>query len=136
MEEKIMEKLLLKWSLNEGETAISIERYCHNCGKKMMFKDSSKRRKNANGKNIFEFAIFKCENGHTWNQMLGIYKSNEERKRMYISETRNNEKPDIIEIAKCKVFGIKEIEIVLTHVDEQWRFDKLLAQQIEQTSRS
>lgn len=43
----------------------TIERYCHNCGKKVLFTDSLKRRQNANGKNLYNYAIFKCSNGHT-----------------------------------------------------------------------
>lgn len=53
----------------------TVERYCSGCGRKVEFKDSGVRRHNANGKNLTQFAIYKCENGHTWNMKLQDYKA-------------------------------------------------------------
>lgn len=47
-----------------------VERYCSGCKQKVIFKDSLVRRNNANGKKIYQYAIYKCERGHTWNKML------------------------------------------------------------------
>lgn len=48
----------------------SVFRYCSKCKSKVVFKDSMVKRHNANGKNIYMFAIYKCEKGHTWNKVL------------------------------------------------------------------
>jgi len=131
-----MEKLTLKWNLIEDAVNERVERYCHNCGKKVIFKDSLKRRKNANGKNIFEYAIYKCDRGHTWNHCLVVYKSTTEIDRMQTVVAKESRKMDIIELAKAKELGIREIEIVLTQVTGKWRIDKLLGQQVQDLSRS
>ena len=46
------------------------KRYCHGCGKPVVFADSGKVRRNANGKDIYSFNIFKCPRDHTWNRRL------------------------------------------------------------------
>ena len=51
------------------------KRYCKNCRRTTLFTDTNIRRHNANGKNIYRFAIYKCPKNHTWNQKLHIYKS-------------------------------------------------------------
>lgn len=43
---------------------------CSNCKSKVVFKNSNVKRHNANGKNIYKFAIYKCDKGHTWHKML------------------------------------------------------------------
>ena len=45
-------------------------RYCPGCGRVVPFRDSGKIRRNANGKTIHAFAIFKCPKDHTWNCRL------------------------------------------------------------------
>lgn len=70
-----MEKVLhINWSI-EGNKTDKVERYCHNCGKKVEFTDSLKRRQNANGKDIYHFAIYKCDQGHTWNMKIESFKA-------------------------------------------------------------
>lgn len=70
------ERKVIKWDLHASDLKqLTIERHCHNCGRKVKFHDSMIRRHNANGKNIYQFAIYKCEKGHTWNKKLNIYKS-------------------------------------------------------------
>lgn len=64
----------INWEI-KGSGDCAVERYCTGCGKKVEFKDSGVRRHNANGKNVTQFAIYKCEKGHTWNQRLQDYKA-------------------------------------------------------------
>ena len=47
-----------------------IRRYCPGCGRVVSFHDSGKIRRNANGKTIHAFAIFKCSKDHIWNRRL------------------------------------------------------------------
>ena len=54
----------------EALVEAQVERYCSGCKQKVLFKDSLVRRNNANGKKIYQYAIYKCEKGHTWNKML------------------------------------------------------------------
>lgn len=132
---KDVSKLELKWSIYNWNEDYE-ERYCHNCGKKVIFKDSLKRRQNANGNDIYEFAIYKCEKGHTWNKKLGTFKSNEyeaqEEKTFGICET----KTDDIFLEQLTLEGITEIEILLEHVEGSYRLDKLLSEHIKDLSRS
>lgn len=131
-----MEKTFLNWTLSEYKE-VSEHRYCHNCGKKAVFKDSGLRRVNANGKDLYEFAIYKCENGHTWNKTLSKYKSNKPgTKAIDNTSTKPECKVDFINIASLESNNIKEIEIFLEEAEGKWRLDKLLAQQIEDLSRA
>ncbi len=50
-------------------------RYCSRCKTKVQFTDSGKIRQNANGKNIFVYAIYKCGKDHTWNKKMGVRKA-------------------------------------------------------------
>ncbi len=67
-------KLQLTWTL-EQNTNTQEMRHCPGCGKKTAFEDSGVRRHNANGKKITQWAIYKCEKGHTWNKTLGHYRA-------------------------------------------------------------
>lgn len=131
-----MEKIRFQWRLIEALTEKEVERYCHNCGKKVLFKDSLKRRRNANGKNIYEYAIYKCSSGHTWNHKLAAYKSAEEADTMAFYQTNVSSKLDLLEIAVYEKTAISVIEIELEQVIGKWRIDKLLAQQVKDLSRS
>lgn len=62
-----MQKVQLSWSLYENQQN-TIEKYCKNCRRTTLFTDTNIRRHNANGKNIYRFAIYKCPKDHTWNQ--------------------------------------------------------------------
>lgn len=139
-----MEKAIVNWHLSQDAETEIVERYCHNCGKKVVFKDSYIRRHNANGKNIYKFAIFKCENGHTWNKKLKIYKSqplSEPQVDPYLEtfgelEASKYTKPTPLSISKCQELNIREIEIRVESVEGTWRLDKLLSEQLEEWSRS
>jgi hypothetical protein len=57
-------------SSGRGSGRNVINRYCANCGKVVPFTDSGKVRRNANGKNIHIYAIYKCPKDHTWNKKI------------------------------------------------------------------
>ncbi|MFD3157983.1 S4 domain-containing protein [Haloimpatiens sp. FM7330] len=128
-------KLNLIWSIYNNEIDWE-DRYCHNCGKKVRFKDSLKRRQNANGKNIFYFAIYKCPKGHTWNKKISTFKA--------LSGLENNsEKYDQIEseyeeisISELTQQKINEVEILLQQLCKKIRLDKFLSSKITDISRA
>lgn len=117
----------------------TIERYCHNCGKKVLFTDSLKRRQNANGKNLYNYAIFKCSNGHTWNKMLGIVNSKDGNTE---KETPENEEflcetsLEPISLHHYKKLGYEQIELIINSIAKKIRLDKLLSMYIKDLSRS
>lgn len=130
-------KKIYYWELYDSSLEISIERYCHNCSKTVSFKNSGKRRHNANGKDIYEYAIYKCEKGHTWNLLLRKYKSSNSTNKEI--DTDSPEKPciyDNLDLHEIKKQGIEEIEIILNEVTGKWRIDKLLSDRIQDMSRS
>jgi len=53
----------------------AIIRYCSRCKTNVPFFDSKKTRTNANGKNLFIYAIYKCEKDHTWNRKIRMKKA-------------------------------------------------------------
>ncbi|PJI07744.1 MULTISPECIES: S4 domain-containing protein [Clostridium] len=127
-------KLNLNWYIYKNETDHEI-RYCHNCGTKVEFKDSLKRRQNANGKNIFYYAIYKCPNGHTWNKKIDTFKTTAGLKNNY---KENNEKENIYEnfsIAQVLQDGIDEVQIFLKEMCTKERLDKFLAEKIVDFTR-
>jgi len=126
-----------KWELYDYSDNEFIERYCHNCGKKVIFKNSGKKRHNANGNDIYEYAIYKCPRNHTWNMLLQNYKSN--RSTCGKAADDNAEKVsniDCLDLFELKKQGIEEIEIILNDVIGKWRLDKLLAEKIPCMSRN
>jgi hypothetical protein len=119
-----MSKQIYHWNLVDVSNDNSIMRYCHNCGKNVIFRDSKKRRRNANGKTIFEYAIYKCEKDHTWNMPVGTYQSvnykEHDETSENVSEVDSYETFDLMEL---KNEGVKEIEIILGEVIG-WKDDK------------
>ena len=92
-----------------------------------------------NGKNIYEYAIFKCKNGHTWNQLLGIAKSKQFKDEEHSEEAecfQNVSSCDHINLLKLKNEGVNEIEIILDKVLGRWRIDAILGGRIQNLSRS
>jgi hypothetical protein len=127
--------LNLNWNIknNLEETE---ERYCPACGKKVVFKDSLIRRQNANGKNIYHFAIFKCEKDHTWNKQLGIFKtiSGLENKREFLENKADNS--EIINLDFFIQNGIELVIINIESIDCKIRLDKFISGKIEKYSRN
>jgi len=128
-------KLRLTWYIYNSEITGEI-RYCHNCGSKVEFKDSLKRRQNANGKNIFYFSIYKCPKGHTWNKTIDTFKTVSGLENTYEEVSYIESKYDMLNITLLKKDGIKEIEISLVKLDMKVRLDKFLSSKISDISRS
>jgi len=131
-----MQKQTYQWRLY-GDTNDIVVKYCSHCGSKVVFTDSGKRRRNANGKNLYEYAIYKCERDHTWNRVLKTYKASTETKavpqeKAIVIGCGNED----IELLHHFTAGIAEIEIVLEEVTGEWRLDKLLGAKIPDVSRS
>ncbi|WP_291562387.1 MULTISPECIES: S4 domain-containing protein [unclassified Clostridium] len=131
-----MEKVLyLNWEIYNNSLD-SEERYCHNCGKKVIFIDSLKRRQNANGKNIFHYAIYKCPNNHTWNKMLNTFKAISGLNNLDGEVYKRESKIDMIFIEDLIAKGFNYVEITIDVIDEKIRLDKLVSNQILDLSRS
>lgn len=58
--EGLMSNITLYWKLSQIPE-ITTKKHCKMCGKLSAFTDTFVRRHNANGKNIYQFAIYKCE---------------------------------------------------------------------------
>jgi len=127
-------RLRLTWNIYNGEIAIE-ERYCHNCGKKVEFKDSLKRRQNANGKNIYHFAIYKCLKGHSWNKQLDIFKAKpgleNDSEEFFDQESQFDE----IVIGQFKQERITNVEIYMNTLQKKVRIDKFLSSKIQDMTR-
>jgi len=131
-----MEKVLyLNWEIHNNSLD-SEERYCHNCGKKVIFIDSLKRRQNANGKNIFHYAIYKCTNNHTWNKMLNTFKAIPGLNNLDGKVYKRESKIDMLLIEDLIAKGFNYVEITIDVIDKKIRLDKLLSNQILDLSRS
>lgn len=125
------------WKLVSGYQNDIVEKYCHNCGRKVLFHDSNKRRRNANGKDIFEYAIYKCEKGHTWNVLLRQYKAADgietDEKTMYLAQSSSFNNLNLHALISK---GILQVDIVLAEVIGKWRLDKVMAMTNPSYSRS
>ncbi|HDR4421164.1 cytoplasmic protein [Bacillus cereus group sp. BfR-BA-01379] len=131
-----MQKVQLSWSLYENEQN-TIEKYCKNCRRNTLFTDTNIRRHNANGKNIYRFAIYKCPKDHTWNQKLRIYKSfTDHVETVDMTQQDQTETTTTISITQHKENGITEITIVLDIVFGLHRIDKALSTYISDWSRT
>jgi hypothetical protein len=126
------------WDLGiTGEEIIT--RHCPNCNRRAAFHDSGRRRHNANGKNIYRYAIYECENGHTWKKFLGNFKAGAREADWPESfsvdpETKKEVIP--VNIEDCVREGFTRLEILLGKVEGKWRLDKVLAGRLTGWSRS
>ena len=144
-----MDRLYMEW-LNVGEEgAEEVLRRCQGCGKKVIFKDSMVRRENANGKNIYRWAIYKCEKGHTWNRKLKDFKAHSDMRdniapdtpsKLYrrtheeqVESVHINEDSSLSEIMEN---GYEEIVIKVRQVLSRVRLDLLVSQRFTDISRS
>ncbi|MFB5251484.1 cytoplasmic protein [Bacillus mycoides] len=131
-----MQKVQLSWSLYENQQN-TIEKYCKNCRSTPLFTDTNIRRHNANGKNIYRFAIYKCPKDHTWNQKLHIYKSfTDHVETVDMTQQEQTETSTTISITQYKESGIAEITIVLDIVFGSHRIAKVLSTYISDWSRT
>ncbi len=114
-------------------------RYCSGCKKKVLFTDSLVKRHNANGKNIYQFAIYKCSNGHSWNKVLDKYHSDNSGEKSEFKSREEN--PYSKEITKTNRLIVKEIiteesEFEIYSNNNRVRLDKLIFERIKGVSRS
>ena len=132
-----MSKMTYQWILGGISNDRPILKYCHNCGRKVSFRDSMKRRHNANGKKIFEYAIYKCERYHTWNLLLNTYKAGENIKFSELEvQTVGIGDFDSIHLSEHRGGDIEKIDIFLEEINGRWRVDKLLGDRIADVSRT
>lgn len=132
-----MERLLITWEIGSQRDE-TVDRYCSGCGGKVKFKDSLKRRRNANGKKVYEYAIYKCGRGHTWNRLLDIYAAKHYTEDRESDDVTPNTSSivQIVRIEECLRMGFAEIEIFIKKIEGEWRLDKLLTHHFEGISRS
>jgi hypothetical protein len=130
-----MQNVQMTWSLQEAQD-LTIEKHCSNCGKTVRFTDTMIRRHNANGKNIYRFAIYKCEKNHTWNKKLEIYQAYTNHSRVMEEEKDPTSQVCKIPIQKYENNGIEQVQIELSEVEGNFRIDKTIAKQIDDWSRT
>jgi hypothetical protein len=130
-----MKRIIYTWEIC-GEEKNSVRRHCHNCGKIADFADSGVRRHNANGKVIHEFAIYKCDNGHTWNKSLGLLKPSQSLTKYSAPGLTDEISCDHINTDMAGDNGYEEIEIRIDRLRGKVRLDKVLSVRIIGISRS
>jgi hypothetical protein len=130
-----MSTLYLTWDLIRVSPEL-IKRYCRQCGRVVGFKDTLKRRQNANGKNIYEYAIFKCERDHTWNKKLRAIKAFPGIKNSTMEYSPMAEENQEIEYEKVVAKGADSAHILIQQVENRWRLDVVLSSKIRGLSRS
>jgi hypothetical protein len=121
--------------LQQQTKADTIKKQCKMCGKVTIFTDTTIRRHNANGKNIYQFAIYKCPKNHSWNKKLDIYKtfSGHVDPASLVPTEFKAIKPG----EKIIFNSIKPIEIKITGVaGGNFRLDRTLSDHIEGWSRT
>jgi len=132
-----MQKQTFSLVLRQKREANQVKKQCKMCGKVTIFTDTTIKRHNANGKYIYQFAIYKCPKNHTWNKKLGTYKSFSEHvdpETLIPTEfdtIKQNEKIILAALADQAV-----IECKVTVVEGSFRLDHALASQIEGLSRN
>ncbi len=123
-------------ALHQQMKADTVKKQCKMCGKVTTFTDTTIRRHNANGKNIYQFAIYKCPKNHSWNKKLNIYKSfTEHVDPLSIIPTSFIEIEPGKKITSMKR-GDSACEIQITSVNGIFRLDRTLADHLEGWSRT
>lgn len=128
-------KLNLTWYIYDNRADLEY-RYCHNCGRKVEFKDSLKRRQNANGKNIYYFAIYKCPEGHTWNKQIAVFKTFPGLQNTFEDYACAESIYEELNISVLKKEEINQVEILLDEFQQKIRLDKFLSSKITDMSRT
>ena len=146
-----MENLSLHWNITGKKSDESVIRFCHSCGKKVKFMDSKVRRENANGNNVYRFAIYKCEKGHTWNKTLKKFKSFKNMKENLLDAGKKYDMNNIFSSLPSKDIQIQPsselcysihqktsncIKIHVNIVEGSIRLDKLIASKFSDISRT
>jgi len=130
-----MLNITFHWKLSQIPER-AVKKHCKMCGKISIFTDTNVRRHNANGKSIYKYAIYKCEKNHTWNKKLAIYKTFSEHVADMEEQKEESSIISAIPISSLAEQGVQVIHIVLDDVIGKHRIDKVLANQIEDWSRS
>ncbi|MGD6831262.1 S4 domain-containing protein [Sutcliffiella halmapala] len=130
-----MLNITFHWKLSQIPER-GVEKHCKMGGELSVFTDTNVRRHNANGKSIYQYAIYKCGKNHTWNKKLAIYKTFSEHVAEIEEQREESSIVSAIPITSLVEQGIKVIHIVLDDVTGKHRIDKVLANQIEDWSRS
>jgi len=145
-----MEKSFLHWTITGEKSVGSVIKYCHSCGKKVVFKDSMVRRENANGNNIYRFAIYKCEKGHTWNKTLKEFKSFKNMKENLLTDEKKYDMDKIFFSIPSKEIEMEPssklsyakhqkecdyIEIHVNIIEGRIRLDRLIASKFSDINR-
>ena len=125
----------LDWNIC-NEVIASEERYCPACGKKALFSDSLIRRQNANGKNIYHFAIYKCEKDHTWNKQLGTFKALSGLENNPLENQRIVSDYETINLENYIKEGFQFIHINILSINSKERFDKFMSDKLAEISRN
>lgn len=131
-----METVYLSWNLYKSEQEENIEKYCHNCSKKTLFRDTFVRRHNANGKNIYKFAIYKCLKDHTWNKKIAGGREDTLKEDPVIQKDTKVFKLETVELKALADMDVQRVVITMEQVVGKWRLDKILSQQILDLSRT
>ena len=134
-------QVTLIWNLTQTEEAHTLERHCSTCGRTTTFTDTGKKRRNANGKNIFEYTIYRCEKGHRWNQKTRQYKASQygvPYKAGHNGNGENGSRQTIqaFALSYYRSQGMTTIAIRLESVEGVWRLDKVLSEHITDLSRA
>jgi len=135
-----MQKQTFSLVLRQKREADQVKKQCKMCGKVTIFTDTTIRRHNANGKFIYQFAIYKCPKNHTWNKKLDTYKSFSEHvdpETLIPTEfetIKESEKIILAELAELAELAV--IKCKVTVVEGSFRLDQALASQIEGLSRN
>lgn len=124
----------VRWMLAESASA-TIMRYCANCGRVVPFTDSGKVRRNANGKDIYAFAIYKCPKDHTWNKSLDFDPLNAGSERMP-PEAEPAVAPGPVSLTELREKGFRVLAIQVLGAPKGVRLDRVLAQYLTDVSRS
>ncbi|HCM19037.1 MAG TPA: hypothetical protein DHW84_12470 [Firmicutes bacterium] len=114
-----------------------INRYCANCGKVVPFADSGKVRRNANGKNIHVFAIYKCPKDHTWNKRVteeSLAAAAGREDDCPAADPQTTPRP--LSVNELRGAGFSTIVIRILAAPAGIRLDQVLAQYLREISRS
>lgn len=116
----------LRWRLSAQDSAIV--RYCHGCGQATAFRASGKVRRNANGKHVYQFEIYKCRRDHTWNRRVPPTAFDT------VDPTSRNTL--VTTVGRVPVDQWQSgVTIEIEAVTGRWRLDKTLTDQLDQLSR-
>ena len=118
--------LRLTWRLVAQREAVV--RYCQGCGRATEFRNSFKVRRNANGKTIHQFEIYKCERDHTWNRKVAATDGS-----LAVEDGPGTQVSRLL-LKDLQQAGGAEIH--LERVSGKWRLDKVLADQMPEASRA